>query len=224
MNFLSIVKLTIPVFMGYISVGIAFGLLANQLGFAWYFAFLMSAIIYAGAGQFLALSLFSLKSGYFEIAVSTFLLNLRHSFYGLSMIRAFKDLGWVKKYLIFSLTDETFALLQTMPHVKDIHERKKAYFFISFLNQFYWILGTLAGSLIGNSININYKGIEFALTSLFVVLAIEIYKKYPNKKVFFISILVGIFGIIFLPSSQMLVISLFLCIVLLFLFKNWINS
>ncbi len=224
LNFLSIFKFTIPVLLGYVSVGIAFGLLATELGIAWYFALFMSVIIYAGAAQFLALSLFTAKSGFFEIAISIFLLNIRHSFYGLSMIKPFKDLGFVRKYLIFSLTDETFALLQTMSNIQNEQERKKAYFVISLLNQVYWIAGTLLGSLIGNSIKIDYKGIEFALTALFVVLGIELYKKEPNKKIFFISVLVGLFGIAFLPSSQMLVISLFLCIGLLFLCKDWIKK
>lgn len=224
MSFFSIFKVTIPVLLGYVSVGTAFGLLAEQLSVPWYFALFMSVIIYAGAGQFLALSLFAAKSGIFEIAISTFLLNLRHSFYGLSMIRAFQNMGFVKQYLIFGLTDETFALLQTMPHLKDVHERKKAYFLITILNQCYWITGTLIGSLIGSTIKINYKGVEFALTALFVVLAIELYKKYPNKKILFLSSMVGFFGLVLLPSSQMLVISLCFCVVLILLLKNWISS
>lgn len=223
-SFLSVFKLTIPVLMGYISVGMAFGLLAEQLGIPWYFSLLMSFIVYAGSGQFLAITLFSAKVGFFEIAIATFLLNLRHSFYGLSMIRAFKKMGLIKAYLIFGLTDETFALLQTMPYLKKLRQRRYAYFFITFLNQIYWIIGTLLGALIGNSININYKGIEFALTALFVVLAIQLYKKYPNKKILLLSILVGFFGIFFLPSSQMLVISLSCCIVLILGLQNWISQ
>lgn len=224
MSFLSIFKLTIPVLMGYISAGMAFGLLAEQLHIPIYYAIFMSVIIYAGAGQFLAITLFASLAGYTEIAIATFLLNLRHSFYGLSMIRAFENMGLVKPYLIFGLTDETFALLQTMPHIKDKSKRKRAYFLITFLNQIYWILGTLLGALVGKAIKINYQGIEFALTALFVVLAIELYKKYPNKKLLALSSLIGLGGMLFLPSSSMLVVSLSVAFILLLTLKGWINE
>lgn len=224
MNFFSIFKLTIPVLMGYISAGMAFGLLAEQFHIPSFYALFMSVIIYAGAGQFLAVSLFASMAGYIEIAIATFLLNLRHSFYGLSMIRAFENMGLVKPYLIFGLTDETFALLQTMPHIKDRQKRKKAYFLITFLNQIYWIIGTLGGTLVGKSLKINYQGVEFALTALFVVLAIELYKKYPNKKLLYLSLLIGVCGMILLPSSSMLVISLTIAFILLLVLRGWISE
>ena len=175
MNFLSIVKLTIPVMMGYIPLGMAFGLLLSKLLIPWYYALFMSMFIFAGSGQFLALTLFASQATILEIGIATFLLNLRHTFYGLSMISAFKDFSWKKHYLIFGLTDETFALLKT----SDVPEanRERAYLLITALNQSYWIFGSVAGALLGNILPFNYEGIEFSLTALFVVLSIELYKK-----------------------------------------------
>ena len=97
MNFLSIVKVTVPVMMGYIPLGMAFGLLLSSLLIPWYHAFYMSVFIFAGSGQFLALSLFASQATILEIGVATFLLNLRHTFYGLSMISTFKNFSWKKK-------------------------------------------------------------------------------------------------------------------------------
>lgn len=224
MTFFSTFKLTIPVLMGYIPTGIAFGLLAKQFLIPWYYAFFMSLFIYAGAGQFLAISLFAVNVSLFEIGIATFLLNLRHSFYGLSMVRPFKKMGVYKPYLIFGLTDETFALLQTMPKIEDENEKKHIYFTITLLNQIYWIIGTLIGVLIGSAIKINYDGIEFALTALFVVLAIELYKKSPNPKLLYSALAIGFFGMILLPSSQMLVMSLGVTTVFLLVFKGWIDG
>ena len=147
MNFLAIFKLTIPVMMGYIPLGMAFGLLLSKLLIPWYYAFFMSVFIFAGSGQFLALTLFASQATILEIGIATFLLNLRHTFYGLSMISAFKDFSWKKNYLIFGLTDETFALLKT----SDVPEanREKVYLWITFLNQCYWIIGSVVGALLG---------------------------------------------------------------------------
>ena len=155
MNFLAIVKLTIPVMMGYIPLGMAFGLLLSKLLIPWYYAFFMSVFIFAGSGQFLALTLFASQATILEIGIATFLLNLRHTFYGLSMISTFKAFSWKKHYLIFGLTDETFALLKT----SDVPEqnREKVYLWITFLNQCYWIIGSVVGADFGEF----YRAVEW---------------------------------------------------------------
>ena len=128
--------------MGYIPLGMAYGLLLSKLLIPWYYAFFMSLFIFAGSGQFLALTLFASQATMPEIGIAIFLLNLRHVFYGLSMISALKPFSWRKHYVIFGMTDETFALLKT----SDIpeNEREKAYIVITFLNQCYWIVGSRA--------------------------------------------------------------------------------
>lgn len=224
MPFNSIFKLTIPVMMGYISTGIAFGLLAVKLLIPWYYVFFMSLFIYAGAAQFLAATLFATLASYVEIFIAIFLLNLRHSFYGLSMIRPLQNMGFKKIYLIFGLTDETFALLKTAPDIENRQERERVYTIITFLNQTYWITGSLIGALIGSMIKIDYEGISFALTALFVVLSIELYKKYPNHKPLLLALLIGGSGMVFLPSSWMLIVSLGIALAFLLGLKEWIRE
>ncbi|NOX14479.1 MAG: AzlC family ABC transporter permease [Epsilonproteobacteria bacterium] len=218
MKFLSIVKLTIPVLMGYIPLGMAFGLLLSKLMIPWYYAFFMSTFIFAGSGQFLALSLFASQATILEIGIATFLLNLRHSFYGLSMINTFENFSWKRYYLIFGLTDETFALLKT----NEIEEknREKVYLIITALNQSYWVIGSVIGALLGNILPFNYKGIEFSLTALFVVLSIELYKKSKLHKPFLIAVIIGIVGMLGFPSDKMLILSLSLAAAVLILFKG----
>ena len=153
-----------------------------------------------------------------EIGIATFLLNLRHTFYGLSMISSFKPFSWKKHYLIFGLTDETFALLKT----SDIAEQnqEKVYLTITFLNQCYWIIGSVMGALLGNIIPFNYEGIEFSLTALFVVLSIELYKKSKLHKPFFVALIIGLFGMILFPPQKMLILSLCLAAFVLIVFKR----
>jgi 4-azaleucine resistance transporter AzlC len=196
--------------MGYIPLGIAFGLLAVKFGIAWHYAFLMSIFIYAGSAQFLCVLLFSEIASLIEIFIAIFLLNLRHFFYGLSMISEFKTLkGFAKKYAVFGLTDETFALLKTFELSKE--DKEKTVVTITLLNQTYWIAGTLIGSLGGRLSSFDFKGIEFALTALFVVLSVEIYQKNRAKKTLFLSLMIGFFGLLCLPASNMLILSLLIC-------------
>lgn len=218
MNFFAIFKLTIPVLMGYIPLGMAFGLLLSKLLIPWYYAFFMSLFIFAGSGQFLALTLFASQATILEIAIATFLLNLRHTFYGLSMISAFKNFSWKKHYLIFGLTDETFALLKTS-EIEEKH-RERAYLIITFLNQCYWIMGSVLGAVLGNVVPFNYEGIEFSLTALFVVLSIELYKKSRLHQPFLVALIIGLFGMIFFPPQKMLILSLCLAAFVLIVFKR----
>jgi len=217
-SFFSIFKMTIPVLMGYIPLGMAFGLLLSQLLIPWYYAFYMSVFIFAGSGQFLALGMFATQASILEIAIATFLLNLRHTFYGLSMISAFKKFSWKKHYLIFGLTDETFALLKTN-EVKE-KQREKIYLIITALNQSYWIIGSVLGAALGNIVPFDYKGIEFSLTALFVVLSIELYNKSKQRKPFLIAVAIGFIGMLALPSDKMLIISLSFAAIILILFKK----
>lgn len=209
--------------MGYVPLGTAFGLLAVSQGIPWYYTIFMSIFMYAGAGQFLAVALFSVYASYIEIAVAIFLLNLRHFFYGLSFINDFKQIkGFARKYCIFGLTDETFAILKTSDFKSN--EKEKIYTTITALNQSYWVFGTIIGAFLGSNISLNYKGIEFSLTALFVVLGIEFYKKNRLKKPLMLSLIISLVGMIVLPSSSMLVISLLVCAIAIFLFKDWIEN
>jgi 4-azaleucine resistance transporter AzlC len=218
MNYFSLFKLTIPVMMGYIPLGMAFGLLLSKLMIPWYYAFFMSTFIFAGSGQFLALTLFASQATILEIGIATFLLNLRHTFYGLSMISSFKNFSWKKNYLIFGLTDETFALLKTSKI--DEKDKEKSYLIITALNQSYWVAGSVIGAILGNILPFNYKGIEFSLTALFVVLSIELYKKSKLHKVFLIAVVIGVTGMLAFPSDKMLILSLAVAAGVLILFKR----
>ena len=78
----SALKTSLPIMFGFVPLGIAFGLLFQELGYPWFFATLMSVIVYAGAAQFMAIGFLSAGLGVLEIAMSTFFLNSRHMFYG----------------------------------------------------------------------------------------------------------------------------------------------
>lgn len=170
---------TIPVMAGYVSLGAAFGLLLQSIGYGPIWAFLMSLFIYAGSAQFLAVELIAAGAGLIQVALLTFLLNFRHLFYGLSMIEKYRGTGIRKIYLIFGLTDETYALLTGYKIPEGLGD-KTYYFAVTLMNQLYWILGCVIGSVVGSIIPFDTTGIDFAMTALFAVLVVEQWKTHKN--------------------------------------------
>lgn len=158
---------SIPVFAGYVVLGIGFGILLRSAGFGVLWAFAMSTFIYAGSMQYVGVSLLAGGASVITAALTTFMVNARHLFYSISMVDTYKDAGLYKPYLIFALTDETYSLLcdkKTPPG--DDPDRYR--FFVSLFNQCYWVLGSVIGSLLGAVIPFSTEGIEFSMTALFI--------------------------------------------------------
>ncbi len=216
-------QVSIPVMMGYAVLGFAFGLLLVSFEYPWYFAPIMSLFIYAGALQFVAINFFNVKAGMVDIAIATLFINIRQSFYGLSLLKRFKKTGKLKPYLIFGLTDETYALLTT---IKDDEQLKKRwyYFFLTAFNQSYWFIGATFGAIIGSNIKFNTAGLEFSLTALFVVLCIEQYKNLQNATPFIIGAIASIISLCFIPSDKMLIASIIFALILMFTFKRKVEN
>ncbi|MCW8946229.1 MAG: AzlC family ABC transporter permease, partial [Sedimenticola sp.] len=98
-------RASIPVMFGYVPLGMAFGILFQNLGYAWFYAPLMGITVYAGAAQFMAVGLLAAQASLFEVAISTLILNSRHMFFGVSLLGRYRATGLKKLYLIFGLTD-----------------------------------------------------------------------------------------------------------------------
>jgi|TARA_B100001063_G_scaffold224385_1_gene232338 4-azaleucine resistance transporter AzlC len=216
-------EVSIPVMMGYGVLGFAFGLLLVSFEYSWYLAPLMSLFIYAGALQFVAINFFNAKAGFVDIAIATWFINIRQSFYGLSLLKRFKKTGKLKPYLIFGLTDETYALLTT---IKDDEQLKKRwyYFFLTAFNQSYWFIGSTLGAIVGSNIKFDTAGLEFSLTALFVVLCIEQYKNLQNIVPFIIGAVASLIALFTVPSDKMLIVSILLALLLMFTFRKRVEN
>ncbi|MBR1535840.1 MAG: AzlC family ABC transporter permease [Treponema sp.] len=180
-NFRRAVKLTTPVFFGYIAIGIPFGLMVVNAGFPWYLAVLMSLLIFSGTGQYIGIALFSsgiASNSSFWTSILTFVgieffIGLRHIFYSLALLETYRDTGKWKFPLIFTITDETFALVSSCNIPKDA-DKGPYLAVISLFDYSYWTFGTLIGAIVGNFIPAGYlNGVDFALTALFIVLMIN---------------------------------------------------
>ena len=216
-------QVSIPVMMGYAVLGFAFGLLLVSFDYPWYLAPIMSLFIYAGALQFVAINFFNLKAGMIDIAIASWFVNIRQSFYGLSLLKRFKDTGNLKAYLIFGLTDETYALLTTIKDDESLNKRWY-YFFLTAFNQSYWFVGSTLGAIVGSNIKFNTAGLEFSLTALFVVLCIEQYKNLRNIVPFIIGASASISALCFVPSDKMLIVSIIIALFLMFTLKKRVEN
>ena len=159
---------TLPVMTGYVFLGFGFGILLHRSGYGLVWSFCMSLFIYAGSMQYMAVSLLSGGAGLLTAALTAFVVNARHLFYGISMVEAYRGAGKKKPYLIFALTDETYSLVSRQ------REPDLGYcFLVSLLDQIYWVAGSVLGSLAGSLLPVNFEGIEFVLTALFVTIFVE---------------------------------------------------
>lgn len=174
---------TVPVLTGYLALGFGFGIMLNASGFPVWLAPVMSITMYAGAMQYVAVGLLSSGASLLTVGLTTFLVNARHLFYGISLLDKFKNTGKRTPYLIFALTDETYSLLcRDNPEVPAA-EKKTYYFCICFFNHCYWITGCTLGAATGALLTFNSQGIDFVLTALFITIFIEQWqstrKHYP---------------------------------------------
>lgn len=172
---------TVPVMAGYVFLGFGFGILMQQNGFGFLWAAAMSLFIYAGSMQYVAVSLLASGASLVTAALTAFVVNARHLFYGISMIDAYKGTGRKKPYLIFGLTDETYSLVSQLQIPEGI-SRTGYCFWVTLFDHLYWISGTLLGSLTGTLLPINYEGVEFALTALFVTIFVEQWLSTKNHR------------------------------------------
>ena len=163
---------TVPVMTGYVFLGFGFGILMQQNGFGVLWAAAMSLFIYAGSMQYVAISLLTSGASLLTAAMTAFVVNARHLFYGISMVDAYKGTGKKKTYLIFGLTDETYSLVSQVQVPEGISQNGYC-LLVTLFDHIYWVSGTVLGSLAGSLLPINYEGVDFALTALFVTIFVE---------------------------------------------------
>lgn len=218
MSFSYVFKLSVPIFMGYFPLGVAFGVLAKSMGVSAFIAIALSTLAYGGAAQFMMLSLFSAGTGLFEVFIVSYLVNLRHTFYGLALLKEYKDLKF-RLFNIATLTDETFAIFKALKTL-DASERSYVFTRLNLLSWLYWAAGTAVGCLAGGLIKVDTSELEFSLTALFIVIVMEMFKNDKNYKVLGAACFFGVAGVALIPAKAMLVGSMALCFIFILVFKD----
>lgn len=163
---------TIPIMTGFIFLGTAYGIYMNASGFSFVYPLFMSMLIYGGSLEFVAVEMLLSPFAPLQVFIMALLIQARHLFYGLSMLDKFRGTGWKKFYLIYGMCDETFSVNYTADIPEDV-DRGWFMFFVTLLNQFYWVASATTGGIIGSLLKINTDGISFVMTAMFVVIFMD---------------------------------------------------
>ena len=215
------IKLSVPVMIGYVFLGIAFGLLCQKQGYSFLWAALISCTVYAGSMQVGLLSFFYGGAHLFEVALVTLSVNARQLFYGLSCIHKFQNMGWRKWYMIFSLTDETYSLLCSM-NTPETKEDKQQMFLVALFDQLYWIGGSIIGGLLGSALSFDTTGIDFSMTALFTVILVEQWLSSTHHIQVGIALGSALICVV-IWHTEFLLPSLILCSIMLMILRNWLE-
>ena len=214
---------TLPVLMGYLSIGIVFGWMMAAIGYNAIWSFFMSLTVYAGSGQYLGVELLGSLAPLTDVAFLTLVINFRHLVYGLSMLEKFKGMGARKLYMIASLTDETYALLAGVSAPEGVDE-KQFYFSIAVLDHLYWIAGSVIGGIAGSLITINTEGIDFAMTALFVVICVDQWKAAKTHIPAVTGFICGALFLVLIRSSNFILPALAAAVAMLLFLRRTVEQ
>lgn len=217
---------SLPVFFGYLFLGSAFGVMLYEAGYNWIWAIFISIVVFAGSGQFLLVSLLSNKASIPTVALMTLFINSRHIFYGLSYIDKFRKGKWKYPYMIFSLTDETYSVNTSFSSVPEGVDETHSRFLIGLFDHIYWIIGSVVGAVAGQLIPIDFTGIDFSMTALFVVIFIDLItgQKGRMKLVGLAGIVCAVVCLIIFGADKFLLPTLIITVAILSLAKPYFDK
>lgn len=214
---------TIPIFTGFCFLGLAYGIYMNASGFSFVYPMFMSLLIFGGSLEFVAVEMLLSPFAPLSVIVMTLLIQARHLFYGISMLDKYKGMGWKKFYLIFGMCDESFSINCSAEIPEDV-DKGWFMFFVTLLNQFYWVASATIGGLIGSLLKINTDGISFVMTAMFVVIFLDQWLKEDSHISSLIGIIVSAICLICFGADSFMLPTMACILLLLTVFRKNIEK
>ncbi len=215
---------TLPIFAGFWFLGLTYGVLMNVSGFSFIYPLLMSMLIYAGSMEFIAVDLLLSPFNPLQALLMTLMVNARHMFYGLSMLGPLKDIKQPKKtYLIFGMCDETFSINYSAEIPGDV-DRGDFMFWVTLLNQLYWVSGATLGGIFGSFITFNTEGLDFAMTAMFIVIFLDNFLKEEDHTSSFTGLLLAVLALLIFGPDGFIIPAMLLILAALTLLRGRIES
>jgi 4-azaleucine resistance transporter AzlC len=190
-------------------------------GVGW--TFLMSLVVFAGSAQYVAVTALTSVFNPLSAFLLTLIVNARHLFYGISVLDTYKKAGKYKLYMIFGLCDETFSLVCASEPPAGV-DRSLFMFFITLLDHFYWVLGSVLGGLIGSFISFDIKGLDFVLTALFVVIFLGQWKTQERHAPAVIGVICTAVCLLALGPGNFIIPSMLLILAVLSIFRKKLSA
>ncbi len=214
---------TLPILAGFIVLGMGYGIYLRSSGLPVWYPTLTSIVVFGGSLEFLLVSMLLAPFQPISVFFLSLLVQARHIFYGLTLLKRYRGRGWKSIYLIYSMCDETFSINCSAEVPENIDEGWFM-FFVSLLDQSYWVLSVTAGSVLGGVLSQYSEGVEFVMTAMFSVIFIKAMEKRENRISGVIGVMSTLISLIIFGKTVFLIPSMVLIIVFLFLFRKRIEK
>lgn len=224
-------KQSIPILCSYLFVSMAYGIMMQEAGFAWFWSLFASLTIYTGAFQFVLVTFLSSGASLVTVALTALFMNSRQFFYGLTFIRDFKEMGYRYPYMIHTMTDETYAVNCAMLQKKEKDffwrndkNRREVMFWVALFSRLAWMIGAVIGGMLGQLIPFELEGIDFCMTALFVIIFIDQWKSFTSHIPAIIGVTVGVVLLLLLGANQFMLPALILVSGLLLIIEKKVKA
>lgn len=214
---------TIPIMAGFLFLGMSYGIYSSANGFSFVYPLLTSMLVFGGSLEFVTVSMLLGSFAPLQTFLMALLIQARHLFYGITMLNKYKGTGIKKFYLIFGMCDESFSINCSVNPPDDV-DKGWFMFFVTILNQFYWVFGATIGGILGSVINFNIKGIDFVMTAMFVVIFLEHWLGAPKKQPALIGLLTAVACLVIFGKNSFLIPTMACIIILLTIFRKPIEG
>ncbi len=214
---------TIPIMMGFLFLGMSYGLYMKVSGFSFVYPLCMSLVIFGGSLEFVTVTMLLGSFAPVQTFLMALMIQARHLFYGIALLEKYKGTGMKKIYLIFGMCDESFSI-NCATEVPEHVDKGWFYFFVTVLNQFYWVAGATLGGLLGGFLTFNTEGLDFVMTAMFVVIFLEQWLKEKKHYTALIGVLVSVACLLVFGADSFLIPTMICILCFLTLFRKPIEK
>ncbi len=214
---------TIPIMMGFLFLGMSYGIYMRISGFSFVYPLCMSLVIFGGSLEFVAVTMLLGAFAPLQTFLMALMIQARHLFYGIALLEKYKGTGMKKLYLIFGMCDESFSI-NCSTEVPEGVDKGWFYFFVTILNQSYWVLGATAGGVLGSFIKFDTEGLDFVMTAMFVVIFLEQWLKEKKHYTALIGVLASAGCLLFFGADSFLIPTMVCILCFLTVFRQPIEK
>lgn len=214
---------TIPIMMGFLFLGMSYGIYMKVSGFSFVYPLCMSMVIFGGSLEFVAVTMLLGSFAPAQTFLMALMIQARHLFYGIALLEKYKGTGWKKPYLIFGMCDESFSI-NCSTEVPEQADKGWFYFFVTILNQLYWVFGATLGGLLGSFITFDMEGLDFVMTAMFVVIFLEQWLKEKKYYTALIGVLVSAVCLLLFGAESFLIPTMLCILCFLTVFRKSIEK
>lgn len=210
----------LPIFVTYIFLGMACGVLFAESGFKFYHLLLSAGLMYGGSMSFIVAPLLSTGASLFLVFLMSLFINGRQLFYAVAFLDKYKTDSFLEKmYLALTLTDEVYSIEVKPSHGRGVENMNRFNIYVHFLAHFFWISGNCLGFLSGELLPFDLTGIEFSATTFFFIVVIDQFLAFPSHLPVYIGLASGLVCLFIFGPNNFILPALIVSVIILSVFR-----